>query len=166
MIRQLTASDLDALMDIWEPGIRNAFSGDELSKVYEANTYRQQFADYIADQGTNFKIWGYFDDKDLLGWVSILPCRPSPLLHDRYGEISLYLRPDQWNTGIANALVAYAMSYARDKTSLYYITAMIPEKNELITKLALSHGFNSIGKFPRSTRDQLIPDCLYWVCTL
>jgi L-amino acid N-acyltransferase YncA len=155
-IRQLTPADFETLYAIWEEGIQAAFTNASLSTADRRDFYRQFFLNALQNQDQNFKFWGYFEDSELVGWQSLLPCQSAPMIWHKFAESSTYIRAGSRYRGVGKALLQHAIYQARHHSELAYIMGYVSDGNPHVEALVQEVGFQRIGPLPKSAKDDIV----------
>ncbi len=165
-IRETTQNDFEAFYRIWEEGYDKVFGDAAIDIKTREPYYRKEFEHAIAAQDDTFKIWGAFYGNELLGWMSVLPCRPGPFVRRQYGEVSTYISRQYRSIKVGMALGEHLVKYAREKSELWHLETYIGEKNLSAMKLAMNFGFVPVGAMPQGNKDKLLGKVFIWALAL
>lgn len=145
-IREATLADLPGIITVWRQGIYDAcstageLSDEEIEEIFRLN---------INSQNDFFKFWIATRYDEVIGWCSILPFHPNPILRNSVAFCSIYIGKDHQNTIVAYKLLKHADDFVI-KTPIKYVLGTISSSNERIMRLAFKFGWKQLAKLPNS----------------
>lgn len=155
-------NDFEEMFEIWVQGTQEAFSNEGLDVAEKRDFHRTFFANALERQDRNFKIWGYVQDGELLGWQSLLPCQSAPAVWTKFAESSTYVKPGKRGSGIGAKLLVHAIREARHHSEIAYIMGFVSDDNTHVEKLIAEVGFVKVGVLPKSPKDTVIGERNQW----
>jgi len=165
MIRFIEQKDFEQFYQIWKEGLGISLSPGFDYKLGDS-FYQDFFEKSIENQNRNFRIWGYFEESELLGWQSLLSCQSSPILYNSFAQSSTYIREIGRKKGLAAQLLTAAINYARQESELSYILAYIGNEHLSAQKIAAIFSFTRIGALPTTKNHKNLPEFSIWALEL
>jgi L-amino acid N-acyltransferase YncA len=143
-IRRATLNDLGDITRIWLEGAHAGFGG----VTFDTQTAQSFFQAHLKSQTEAYGYWVAEAGGLVIGWQSLLPCRPNPL--SRWGHSSTYIEPSVRARGLGKALVSCIVKHA-ELVGLSHIEGFIRAGNEAPIRIAESLGFTRMGLVPQAT---------------
>jgi L-amino acid N-acyltransferase YncA len=95
----------------------------------DARDYRESFAEKIASQTTEFKIWvAESVQSSILGWQSLLPTQNNPAIRPFVAESSTYVAVDNEYKGVGTAIMRHALKQA-ERSRLQRVVGFVLASN-------------------------------------
>ncbi|WP_144904010.1 GNAT family N-acetyltransferase [Halobellus captivus] len=149
---QADAEELWALKRGFELGIGAGTGGDEKGAIYEeklTETYRERWLDWVArcvDDDPGCVIVAADDDADLVGYAFLLPESMS-FVWDAAVLNELFVDPEYRGTGVADALMAGVLEYARSQDlPLDRLVLDVDRENDRARSFYDRYGFEHWGE--------------------
>jgi len=145
MIRNADASDLPAIVDIYNAAIPGRLATADTEPVSLAS--RQSW--FYDRDFSKHPIWVFEDpspDKRILGWLSFKPFYGRPA-YAATAEVSIYVDPDAQRTGVATQLIEHALERATELRLTTYL-AFVFAHNGPSLALCRKFGFEQWGHLP------------------
>ncbi len=143
-IRDATASDLPAIVAIYNAAVPELVTGDVAPVPIESRT------EWFESHSTNrFPIWVSTSGDDVIGWLSLNRFYAKPV-YDATAEVSVYVERGTRRTGVARELLS-AVVERGPGLGLKRILGLIYADNVASLRLFADMGFDRWGLLPRIT---------------
>jgi len=146
MIRNADASDLSAIVDIYNAAIPGRLATADTEPVSVAS--RQAW--FHDRDFSRHPVWVFEDssrDKRIRGWLSFKPFYGRPA-YSATAEVSIYVDPAAQRTGVATQLMEHAIAWAPELRLTTYL-AFVFAHNGPSLELCRKFGFEQWGHLPR-----------------
>jgi L-amino acid N-acyltransferase YncA len=152
-IRRATIDDLDSIAQIWCEGVESSFG--KAPPSFE--TTLPFFSFQLSSVTDPYGYWVAEADGAVVGWQSLLPCRPSPI--SKWAYSSTYVSSQKRAKGLGRALLAVATTHAAS-AGLSHIEGFTSINNKAVIRIVESLGWQKIGQVPE---DAECPREFVWV---
>jgi len=144
MIRLAQATDLEAIVEIYNQAVRAQFETADTEEV-EMTDRLQWFRDHTPN---TYPVFVYEQNQQVSGWVSLSPYRQGRKALQFTAEISYYVHNQYKRQGIGSKLIQHAIQEART-LQFKNLFAIILDKNKLSIHVLRKLGFQQWGHMPR-----------------
>lgn len=161
VIRQATNTDAPEVARIWAEG-----SAASLGFQVASEHYERYFAEKIASQTDEFKLWlAESPNGSVLGWQSLFPTRNNPAISDFTAESSTYVSVHNTAKGVGRSVMLHALKYA-EQTRLQWVIGWVLKSNIPMLKVCDSLGWQRIGAVSKAHKPPVGDDLIFLVYTI
>lgn len=146
-LRLATASDAEAIAEIYNQAVRAGFQTAELSPVSVAS----RLTWLAAHPPDAYPVWVLEEAGQVLGWCSLSAYRPGRAALRHTAEISYYVHQAHRRKGVATRLTRHALA-ACPSLGLEVVYAVLLDVNEASVALLEREGFERWGHLPGVAR--------------
>lgn len=140
-----TENDIPDILDIWQSGASFA-NGIDPTRT-QVNYLSRLAAETIRSQKSTARIWIAKAEHVVVGWQSLLPCRPNPFFHDLHVESSTYTRRRSGVPDLGYQLLLFATQYA-NTSPIEMILGFVMHDNVPSLRMMTKCGFKKAGALP------------------
>lgn len=145
-IRLAEDEDFEQIYKIWMDGIASSFVETPRPENLE-ELFKQNF----DNRNGHFNFWVAYEELEILGWVSLLPCTVNPLKKNTVAEISVYVAKEYNNNHLATTIMKKAFTDVKN-SSLKFIFGYVLVSNKAIIKAGAENDVIEYGRIPASEK--------------
>jgi L-amino acid N-acyltransferase YncA len=159
-IRAASASDVDAITDIYNQAVHEHIATCDLSDVPPENRRA-----WLAGHRYPYGVWVAEADGLVQGWMVISPYDSKPCF-GKTATFSTYVRDTSRGQGVGSALRQYMIEEA-ERRGFHVLVNRVWADNEASIGLAKRFGFQQVGYMPELVEiDGHFVDCLFFELVL
>lgn len=143
-IRRAELSDLEALTRIYNYEVINGTSTFDLYP----RTAEERKEWFFAHNVENHPLFVSEEDGEVTGYVSLSQYREKEA-YKQTVELSIYIDPAHREKGVASALMAFILDYARRDPTIHNVVSVITSGNSVSSHLHEKFGFTFCGRIPQ-----------------
>jgi L-amino acid N-acyltransferase YncA len=157
-IRKARQEDLPIINEIYNQAVRQQFCTAHLESV----DMKERELWFLTHDPYHFPVFVAFDEKGVVGWVSLGPYREDRQALAHVAEVSYYVDEKARGLGVGSSLLNHALNVAPG-FGFSVLVAILLNKNPVSIALLLKYGFEEWGRMPGIARiDEQLADHLYY----
>jgi len=150
--------DLPVINEIYNQAVRQQFCTAHLESV----EMKERELWFLAHDPNHFPVFVTFDQKGVVGWVSLGPYREDRQALAHVAEVSYYVEEKARGMGVGSNLLDHALNVA-PSFGFSVLIAILLDKNPASIALLIKYGFEEWGRMPGIARiDEQLADHLYF----
>jgi L-amino acid N-acyltransferase YncA len=161
VIRRAVADDAEEIARIWAEGVTFAANLTLRSDGGIVNFFKTR----MPESGGKFGFWVLEKQGKVIGWQSLLPFYPSPVLWDHLAISSTYVARHGGVAHAGSSLISAAIANARE-SGLAQLLGFVPIGNRPAIRLARQTGWQPCGQIPPRHRGPMLSGFDLFVMTI